>query len=482
MNLTLRNREGTLFVALLSLAVIAAMYASLKFSLEPFWLLTALAAIAPAFFLMRKVPVIVLTALLFVGSFKTVAAQGISFTDPTMILLLLSAGAIFIELLSTFSGDSEWSLQDKFRGQTFGIVCFLIFVAVIALSYLYTVSPNYGWVKLSRFLVFKPLVFFAPLVLFKRERHVRQFVMTFFILGLVLTVKDVYGFLHPTQELLSGDADTTRIGDAQLIGMTLLILFFSSHFRRFPKILGLAVVLFLGLGLVAVTARGPLLSVLFVLITYSFIARTIKTSFSYKQLLVGLLVLASLILPALSWVERYPAVQARVSEKEKELAAFLQGERDPGGTLGERLEYYNSAAAAFAEKPLSGWGIGGWPVYFFGIEKEDYPHNLFLEIAAEQGLPGLIALSAFFISICAAGRQIWKQRPDLAFPIPLFGYSLLTCMFSGDLNTRSLWLLCGTILAISRMCASEANARFQYRYPSPVFLLPERAAEYSEAA
>jgi O-antigen ligase len=262
--------------------------------------------------------------------------------------------------------------------------------------------------------------------------------------------------------------------------MTLLILFFSSHFRKFPKVLGLGVVLFLASGLVACTARGPLLSVLFVLITYSFIARTVRTSFSHKQILAGLLVFALLILPALSWVERYPAVQARVAEKEKELIAFFQGERDPGGTLGERVDYYRSASSAFAEKPLSGWGVGGWPVYFFGFEKEDYPHNLVLEIAAEQGLPGLIALFAFFGAIYVAARRIWKERPDLAFPIPLFAYSVLTCMFSGDLNTRSLWLLCGTILAISRMSIREARARSHYRYP--VFRLPESASEYSQAA
>ena len=241
-------------------------------------------------------------------------------------------------------------------------------------------------------------------------------------------------------------------------------------------------VLFLTLGLVACTARGPLLSALFVLITYSFIARDIKTFFSYKQVLAGLLILSALIVPALSWLERYPAIQERVSEKERELAAFFHGANDPGGTLQERLQYYSSAASAFAEKPLSGWGVGGWPVYFFGYEKEDYPHNLILEIAAEQGLPGLIAFFAFLIAVCAAGRRIWRQRPDLALPLPLFAYSLLACMFSSDLNTRTLWFWSGSILAISRMCASEASARFHYHYPSPVSLLPEHASDYSQVA
>ena len=482
MNLTARKRADVTLIATATLAVALVIFGSVRAGLEPFWLLTALAAIPVVLFLMRKLPVIVLTALLFVGNFKTVAAQGISFTDPTMILLLLSMGAVFIEILSTFSGDSEWSVQEALRGQTAGILSFLIFVAVVSLSYLYTIGPEYGWVKLSRFVSFKPLVFFAPLILFKRERDVHQFVKMFFILGLVLTARDVYAFLHPTQQIISGDADTTRIGDAQLIGMTLLILFFSNYFRKFPKILGLAVVLFLGLGLVAATARGPLLSVLFVLITYSFIAGSMRSSISYKQVLAGFLVLALLALPALSWVERYPAVYERILEKEQQLTAFVRGDRDPGGTLEQRLEFYRSAASAFAEKPLSGWGVGGWPVYFSGADREDYPHNLVLEIAAEQGLPGLIAFFAFLAAVCAAGRRIWRQRPDLAFPIPLLAYSFLTCMFSSDLNTRSLWFLAGTMLALSRMSLSESSARLQYQVPSSVFLIQDSVPDYSQVA
>jgi len=482
MELVARTRGKMLLTALAVLGATVVLYGSIKLSIEPYWLLAGMGAVVLALTAMRKWPVAVVAALLFVGNFKTTAAQGFSFADPTVVLLLLSAGAIVIELLFVISGDSEWSLQDALRGQQAGILSFIIFVTVVAVSYLYTSAPNYGWVKLSRFLAFKPLVFFAPFVLLKRERDVRQFLVAFFILGLALTAKDVYGFLHPTKEILSGDADTTRIGDAQLIGMTLLILFFSSHFRRFPKFLGLAVVLFLAFGMVVATARGPLLSVLFVLFAYSFIGRRIKTFVSYKQMLAGLLIFGAVIMAGVSGIVRYPAVQARVLEKQQELTAFFQGARDPGGTMQERLVFYRSAVSAFAERPLSGWGVGGWPVFFYGAEREDYPHNLILEIAAEQGYVGLMAFFAFLIAISGAGRRIWRLRPDLAFTLPLFSYSFLACMFSSDLNTRTLWFWAGAIFALSRMCESKASGRLQARHLNPSFLIPESVPEYSRVA
>src|SRR5438270_7946559 len=356
MHFGIRIRGEVALAAVGALAAMALICLSLVWSIEPGLVLAAIACILLALFAMRRWPVILLVALLFVGNFKSTAAQGISFSDPTMILLLLTAGAVFLDLLFMMGRVSEWSLQEIFEGQQFGIASFLAFVGVVAFSYLYTAAPHYGGAKLARFLAFKPLVFFAALILLRREKEIRQALVTFFVLGLALTAKDIFDFLHPTQRVLSGDADTTHIGDAQLIGMTLLILFFSSSFRRFPKILGIAVVLFLGAGLVACTARGPLLSTLFMLLVYSVIARKIKGFLSYKQILAGLVLFVVVITSALSQIDRYPAAQAKVAEKQQELVAFFQGASDPGGTMEQRLDFYHSAILAFARKPLGGWG------------------------------------------------------------------------------------------------------------------------------
>jgi O-antigen ligase len=405
---------------------------------------------------MRKWPLALIAGLLFIGAFKSSPAQGISLTDPTMVIFLLAAGAIFIELLFIVSGSSDFHLHELFAGQALGIILFVSFAAVLALSYLYTPAKGYGAGKLLHFTAFQSVVFFAPLIFLRREKDLEQLLFAFFLLGLALAFKEIYGFLHPSKEVLSGNRDITHIGNAQLIGMSLLIFFYAQPFRRFPKVLAVPV---LGIGLVACAARGPLLSMLVVMVVYSLAVHKGTGFVSYKHLIVGLGIVAVVVVCALSWVEKYPSAQAKIAEKKQELKAFVGGSKDPGGTLEQRLDYYQSALSAFSKEPLTGLGLGGWTVYYHGFEKPDYPHNIVLEVASEQGIVGLTLLFCFFGAVWTASRQIWKYRPELAFAIPLYVYSVLVGMFSGDINIRALWFWSGTIFAISRMCALHATQR-----------------------
>src|SRR5690348_11082155 len=99
MDFGLRIRGEHALAAVAGLTAIALAYLSLARSVEPAWVLAAITGVLLALFVMRRWPVLLLVGLLFVGNFKTTAAQGISFADPTMILLLLTAGAVFLEIL-----------------------------------------------------------------------------------------------------------------------------------------------------------------------------------------------------------------------------------------------------------------------------------------------------------------------------------------------------------------------------------------------
>lgn len=430
------------------------LYACFQFGIEPAWTIALIALVVAGFGMIRRWPLAPIAGLLFIGNFKSTPAQGISLTDPTMIVLLLASAAIFIELLLAVSSNSRPSLHQLFAGQALGVLLFLGFTTVLALSYLYSPAHYWGQEKLLHFVVFESVVFFAPLILIHCEDDLEQLLVTFFLLGLALAIKSLYVFLHPTAKVLAGEKDITHIGAAQLIGMTLLIFFYAQPFRRFPKILAVPV---LGIGMVACAARGPLLSMLIVMVVYSFAVRKNTGFVNYKQILRGIAIVVVVTGCALLWVERFPAAQAKIAEKQLELEAFAGGAHNPGGTMEERLDYYRSAISAFRKDPLIGLGLDGWTVYYYGFEKSDYPHNIVLEIAAEQGVVGLATFLAFLAAVWMASRRIWKQRPEHAFAIPLFLYSFLVCMFSGDINVRALWFWSGTIFAISRMCFSRAQ-------------------------
>lgn len=66
-----------------------------------------------------------------------------------------------------------------------------------------------------------------------------------------------------------------------------------------------------------------------------------------------------------------------------------------GPSTAQRLKLHSSAILLFLQKPLLGVGTGGFPV--------GYPHNLFLEIAAENGIIGFIIFICFLFLVIQKG-------------------------------------------------------------------------------
>ena len=79
---------------------------------------------------------------------------------------------------------------------------------------------------------------------------------------------------------------------------------------------------------------------------------------------------------------------------------------------GIRLQMYRNTAAMVTEQPVTGWGIGGWtsqwqqrvPAEFAGY---NMPHNDYLWMGAQAGIPGALALLAVLVAGCVTG---WKRR------------------------------------------------------------------------
>jgi O-antigen ligase len=74
-----------------------------------------------------------------------------------------------------------------------------------------------------------------------------------------------------------------------------------------------------------------------------------------------------------------------------------------------RYDYWRVAVAAFADHPLRGIGTGGYRVEWLlrrdHAESVRDAHSLYLETAAELGLPGLAALLALLGGVAAAARR-----------------------------------------------------------------------------
>lgn len=94
----------------------------------------------------------------------------------------------------------------------------------------------------------------------------------------------------------------------------------------------------------------------------------------------------------------------RVTTLSTELRAWQPGAAAHASSAGYRLEFYRNTLDIIAEHPLTGVGTGGFPgayadrVRGTGMVATRNPHNEYLHIAAQAGLPGLAALLALFIA------------------------------------------------------------------------------------
>lgn len=73
----------------------------------------------------------------------------------------------------------------------------------------------------------------------------------------------------------------------------------------------------------------------------------------------------------------------------------------------ERLDAYWLATDMFYDKPIFGYGHGG----FQSLSDVAYPHNMFLEAAAEMGLIGVMLTLGWLIALAAALLQIRRHHP-----------------------------------------------------------------------
>ena len=443
----------------------------------PLWILAALAVMPVLLIAMRQFRAAFIPPLIFIGYLKNEQSKGFSLIDPSIIALLLLYGTILLDLLFAITRkDRHW--LGEFLAQWKGVAAFGTLTAVIAISYLYSPAPVYGLDKLTRFLVISCALFVAPLILIKKDSDLRHFTLAMLAFAAVLSISVLLGVTEPSTfnssggPVLSDARDVTQIGAGQVVGVGLLWLLFCPYCNLRRLLLMVSVPLMCA-ALIASVARGPVLSFAAILTPFMFLRRVragvTSTKVWLPLLLLGFLAFAGCIY----WLQQQSAASDKLRTKKAEIEEVLAGSSTPTYTAGKRLTLYRWALGMFAEKPLTGWGLGGWSYYAFDRDMPAYPHNLILEVAAEEGIIGLAALATLLLTILWTMRRIWRTSPDLTFITPVFAFSLLVTMTSGDINVnRPLWLWCGVVFALAgimerrrrRDQAAEWNA-----YPTNTF-------------
>jgi O-antigen ligase len=438
-----------------ALLLLLLAYTSRRFEIEPFWVLLAVPVALVLPILVRRFPVVLMVAMVYVGTFKTRGAVGVSLTDPTLVTAALLYAAVILQSLLLAVGAEGRSLRDMFAGQMGGVTAFGLLILVIAVSYSYTPAPDLGGEKVLKLAVFDVPIFLAPLVLLRHDRDVRQLLILYILGSLVLACRTAYRVLHPTTELLLGVQDPTEIGEGLLMGAAaLMALYYSFPERRLFRAGLISCIVVLTCGTTASLSRSAIFSLLLVGTTSLLFLRRTPTTLSRKTILTAaaaVLVSVSLVSILLSHL---PATHSKFAHKASELSLTSQGIYPPSGTAGQRYSFSEFAWQAFLAKPVLGWGVGGWSTLWHYSDDRvlKYPHNFVLEIAAEQGLAGLAALSMLLLAMSRACTQIVRgQGRRFIFIVPVVALSMLGNAVTGQIDARDMWFCCGTLFALARL-------------------------------
>ncbi len=198
--------------------------------------------------------------------------------------------------------------------------------------------------------------------------------------------------------------------------------------------------------LLSAGSRGPVVALMLGLVIFAAFAATNRRARRRMLLIAGVLVVTAMIVPLV-----VPG-----SVLTRSLSAILGG--TSGLSSNGRFTLWSQAYTTFEQHSFLGIGTGG----FGALSAENlYPHNLFLEIAAELGLVGLVVIVGIVGSLAMNLIATWRaavgtDRLDVAVIFALFTDALVNALLSGAVQDNvEIWIWGGVGVGMSARLATR---------------------------
>lgn len=364
----------------------------------------------------------VLLAVLLTGqgfislAFKLVGVE-LSRAQFTVIGSVIFLPVVLLMLLTRLFGRGRQREEPPFFGR--GTLTFvLVLVAlglVLALGEAYTRAPNYGARKLREFVTFGVAPFFLTFLFLPDMKAVRRLMwwtllMAGFFVVLAMSYSQVtFGSVFSGARI----PDRTFWGPFEIPGtielgvrvaicfQSLLVLTFMAR-NKIWRLIALPFLLVIVGNILSAGARTGLVAVfMLAFLTPKLIYRG-RWGVSFVSGLVLALVMAAYF----------------VFTPEQAKARFLQpltSRTSAGIAVGERELAYTKALEMIGKSPLVGWGTGGFAMYTYGMDYEFFPHNMFLEAWAENGVAGITLLLLLWYLVIGRVYRTYYRMPLSSF-------------------------------------------------------------------
>ena len=316
-----------------------------------------------------------------------------------------------------------------------------IMIFVILFQYIFAGT----FIRVDTTIVVKFLTTYAPLVVIaalfvSKEQTIYELgygiilfgILYFFILIFVADLGSIPVFYRAGIRALS---NVNPISKGRTFGMLFIVSFVyfdCAQIKKVPKASLLITVLLSTYMMFFVSTRQVIISVVLILIIYGFVRGSdVKGAVRYGFLLLGIFVTGILLL---NFFEFTILDRFRLLENYKQMYRY------------ERLQL---GVKVIPDVPFWGFGAG----YFADMSGLGHAHNLFLGMALEYGLLGILS----YLLVVGAGLvQSIKlmKRPNIDYReivfILIWYLFIISTMFSGDsTGDRNLWTLSGVLITIS---------------------------------
>jgi len=375
----------------------------------------------------------------------------IEIVDITVIATLI----IWLGLVKILL-EGNWKLPSE---QKSIVYLFLIFGLLLGISYIYTVSPDYGFRKILRFNTFAVTMFISPLLIIKSPADSKRLLSYFYFLLVIIIGIMLLQFVY---FLKWGDfaivlaywnrisipgANPIQVSRYLAIGAAMMIALLIRN-KPSQSLHYFAILFVILLSIILSGSRGPLVSIIIGSIVYAILYERKHSSriFGYGILAIGTIITLLLLLPE-SLTQRFFDIS------QGSVIMTQQGVRRIS-TIATRFEFWSMSLQAWFSSITSffiGLGAGSFSSLFIWRDWRWYPHNLIFEIIAELGLIGLVIGVLFIIKsyqIINKGIQRGSFTDHSALWVAGTVVMFIAAQFSGDINdNRILWMFIGISIA-----------------------------------
>ncbi len=196
--------------------------------------------------------------------------------------------------------------------------------------------------------------------------------------------------------------------------------------------------------------RASILSILVIMISV-FLFDLIRKKLNITKIIYFVICVATI----LGLIYFYTPADKIMEFRYKSLFGISNDFSEKEMSIVNRMDAQKLALKMFSERPLFGYGLGS----FYSYEDSDYyriikyPHNIFLEAAAEMGLLGILVFAGLISLIL---RGVYKFSPLFLL---YFIYPLILTFFSKDIPTQTMFWIGIAFIFIKNNPANKIHNR-----------------------